>query len=59
MAAIIVTDDASRDELREAIAHLKARHDRMPKHWEARRLETMREIERLIDRWITLGLEPE
>lgn len=49
---LLISDHASRDELAEAIANLKRKHDRMPRHWEARRLETMREIERLVDQWL-------
>lgn len=56
MATIVVTDDADRDTLAAAIKHLKAKHDRMPTHWEARRCEVMREIEHLIDRWLLLGV---
>jgi chorismate mutase len=51
---LVVTDDADRATLAEAIGHLKRKFDRMPAHWEARRLEVMREIERLIDRWLAL-----
>lgn len=49
---LVVSDHADRDELAEAIAHLKRKHDRMPRHWEARRLEVMGEIERLVDQWL-------
>ncbi len=49
---LVVSDHASRDELAEAIANLKAKHDRYPRHWEARRIEVMAEIERLIDQWL-------
>jgi hypothetical protein len=50
MSLIVVTDDTDRDGLAEAIGHLMAKYRRMPAHWEARRAETMREIERLVDR---------
>lgn len=36
------------------IAKLKAKYDRLPEHWEARRLEVMRDIMRLIDQLLEL-----
>ena len=47
-----MTTTIDRATIAVAIAHLKAKHDRMPTHWEARRIEVMREIEALIDRWL-------
>ena len=46
-----------RETIAIAIAHQKAKYDRMPAHWEARRIEVMREIEALIDRWILAEVE--
>lgn len=47
-----VTDDSDRDAIATAIAHLRAKQERMPKHWEARRLEVAREIDLLVERWL-------
>lgn len=44
-----------RDVIAAEIAKRKARFDRMPAHWEARRIEEMREIEKLVDQWLALG----
>jgi hypothetical protein len=46
-----------RDVIAAEIAKRKARFDRMPAHWEARRIEEMREIEKLVDQWLALGDE--
>lgn len=53
MATILrVTDDATRAEIADAIAELKRRHDRLPRHFEAKRQELMDEIEALVDDWL-------
>lgn len=55
--AVTVTppDLLVRDVIRTEIAKRKARYDRMPAHWEARRLEEMGEIMRLVDQLLALG----
>lgn len=52
MATITVTDTSDRATIAAAVAVLKRKYDRMPAHWEARRLEVMREIDRLVDQWL-------
>lgn len=42
---IRITDDATRDEIAECIGYLKAKHDRLPAHFEDKRAELMTEIE--------------
>jgi hypothetical protein len=54
-----IAHDVEADAIKAEIAKLKAKYDRMPKHWEARRIEVMLDIEALVDRYITLGLEAE
>lgn len=55
MTALLVTDDADRDNPSpKRSVTSRPKFDRMPAHWEARRLEVMREIERLIERWLEL-----
>lgn len=46
------TAPPTRADIEAQIAAAKARHDRMPEHWEARRLKVMRDIERLVDQWL-------
>jgi hypothetical protein len=48
------TDALVTDVMKAEIAKRMARYRRMPAHWEARRLEEMREIERLIDQLLAL-----
>lgn len=48
----VVSDETDRAGIAEVIAHLKARHDRMPAHWVDRRLEVMGEIDELVTDWI-------
>lgn len=52
MDVIRITADSSRADIEQAIATLKAKHDRMPAHWEARRAEVMTEVEGLVDQWL-------
>lgn len=51
-AATPQAQPVGRTAIEARIATLKAKHDRMPKHWEARRLGVMRDIERLVDLWL-------
>lgn len=51
-APIVITDHATRAEIAEAIAHLRHKHDRMPKHWADRRAEVMDEIDELVTDWL-------
>jgi hypothetical protein len=50
------TDQLVTSVLEAEIAKRKARYDRMPRHWEARRIEEMREIEKLIDQLLALRM---
>jgi hypothetical protein len=52
--SIAPTDALVTDVIRAEIAKRKARFDRMPKHWEARRLEEMGAIMRLVDQLLAL-----
>lgn len=46
------TTKPTRADLEAAIAEGKARYDRMPVHFEAKRLVTMKAIMALVDQWI-------
>lgn len=48
----IATDRATRAEIAEVIAKRKAKHDRLPKHYEAARAEIMDEIDDLVTDWL-------
>jgi hypothetical protein len=48
------TDVPVTEVITAEIAKRKARYDRLPAHWEARRIEEMREIEKLIDQLLAL-----
>ena len=48
------TDVLVTDVIKAEIAKRKARYDRLPAHWEARRIEEMREIMRLVDQLLAL-----
>ena len=48
------TDALVVDVITAEIAKRMARYHRMPKHWEARRIEEMREIEKLVDQVLAL-----
>lgn len=52
MDVVVVKDDASRETIEAAITGLRAKQDRMPKHWHERRAEVAEEIDRLVDRWL-------
>lgn len=47
-----ITDEATREEIAEVIAVLKAKHDRLPAHFEGKRAEIMDEIHVLVDEWL-------
>ena len=47
-----VSAGSSRAEIAEAISALKAKHDRMPRHWVDRRQVVMDEIDGLVESWI-------
>jgi hypothetical protein len=49
------TDQLVTAAIEVEIATLMRKYHRMPEHWEARRLEVMREIEKLIDQWLALS----
>lgn len=49
---IVVRDDATREQITIAIEAMKSKHDRLPKHFVAKRQEVMDEIENLVDDWI-------
>lgn len=44
----------TRPDLEAEIAALLAKYRRMPTHWEARRIATMRVIEDRVDEWLAL-----
>lgn len=48
------TDVLVTDVIKAEIAKRKARYDRLPAHWEARRIEEMAAIEALIDQILAL-----
>ena len=50
-----ITTRTTRADIEAEIARLNAKYHRMPVHWEARRLGLMRDIEALVDEWLTLG----
>lgn len=52
MDVIRANDHATREELAEAIAALRAKQDRMPAHWTERRQEVANEIDILVDDWL-------
>lgn len=52
---IHLTDDSSRADIERAIAALKAKHDRLPAHYEEQRAAIMAEIEADVDRWLAAG----
>lgn len=52
MTSVRVTDDSTRDEIAEAIAHLRARAKRMPAHWAERRQEIADEVDLLVAEWL-------
>lgn len=52
MTRLLIADDATRDEIATAIAEVKRRHDRLPKHFEAKRAELMDEIDCLVSDWL-------
>lgn len=47
--AIVITDDTTPDELREAITNLAATASRMPSHWTDRRAALHARIDALLD----------
>lgn len=47
-----------RHALEAEIAAAKRKHDRMPTHWEARRIEQMNEVMRLVDQLLALNAKP-
>jgi hypothetical protein len=48
------TASRTRADLEVEIASLLAKYRRMPAHWEARRIATMRIIEDRVDEWLAL-----
>lgn len=52
-----VTDDSTRAELTEAIAHLRAKQRRMPEHFVDKRQAIADEVDRLVERVVLLDLE--
>jgi hypothetical protein len=48
------TDHRTCADLEVEIANLLAKYRRMPVHWEARRIATMRIIEDRVDEWLAL-----
>ena len=53
--AIVITDDTTPDELREAITNLAATASRMPAHWTDRRAALHARIDALLDELGTRG----
>lgn len=49
MSTIVVTDDTTAEELREAITNLGAYAARLPAHWTDRRADTHRRINVMLD----------
>jgi hypothetical protein len=49
MSTIVVTDDTTAQEIREAVTNLAHYAMRMPAHWTDRRAETHRRINTLLD----------
>lgn len=47
--AIVITDDTTPDELREAITNLAATASRMPAHWTDRKAAMHARIDALLD----------
>lgn len=56
MTTLRITDEATREQIAEAIAVLKVKHDRLPVHYEDARGEIMDEIEALVDDWIAVSV---
>lgn len=54
MTTVRVSDDADRATLVTAIQNLRRKQQRMPAHWEARRLEVARDIDALVDRIVAM-----
>lgn len=52
---VVVTDDADRATIEQAIRALRFKQDRMPAHWTKRREEVGDEIDVLVDRWLAAG----
>lgn len=46
------THAPTRAEIADTIAEIKARHDRLPVHYEARRQVLMDEIDHLVQDWL-------
>lgn len=49
MSTIVVTDDTTADELREAVTNLAHYAMRLPAHWTERKAETHAKIDALLD----------
>ena len=49
---LVITDDSTRADLAEAIAHLRTKQRRMPEHWTDRRAEVGEEIDELVAAWL-------
>jgi hypothetical protein len=52
--SVTPTDQPVTADIEAEIAKRMAKYHRMPEHWEARRIETMRGIETLIDQLLAL-----
>jgi len=51
-ALIRITDHSTRPHIATGIAALKAKYDRLPRHYLIERAEIMDEIDTLVDRWL-------
>lgn len=51
MSALVITDDATRAEIAEAIAHLRAKAQRLSRH-DPRRAEIDDEVDLLVDEYL-------
>lgn len=55
MSADVTLD--TRANLEARIAAAKAKYDRLPHHWEARRIAQMSVVMSLVDEWIAVALD--
>lgn len=53
MDVIKVTPTSTRPQIEAAITALRAKQDRMPRHWHDRRQAIGDEIDQLVDQWLT------
>jgi hypothetical protein len=50
--ALVITDDSTREQLAEAIGHLRNRQRRLPIHWEDDYETLSKELEKLVNAWL-------